>query len=310
VTLFSSGDSQTSTKLVAACPRALWRDPQCRETLPHHVRLMELVFCDRDRFDRLHLHCDFLHFPILRRHHCPNVMTLHGPVHPPDLEPLVREFNEMPLVSISDSQHRPLPWANWQATDDHGLPPDLVSFRDQPDDYLAFLGRMSPDKGVEKAIAIQSGKQLKIAAKIYPEDQGFYQQVIVPLLEKAGPRAEFIGEVSGASKESFLGRAEAVLSPIEWPERFGLVMIEAMACGTPVIAFRRGSVPEEMTEGVTGFVVEDVAGAVAAVARAQALDRGACRAAFEDRFAAASMVRACLEVYDHLIAAQRVTIAG
>jgi len=312
VTLFASGDSQTSAKLVAACPHALWRDPQCRETLPHHVRLMELVFRDRDRFDLLHFHCDFLHFPILRRYPCPNVTTLHGLVHPPDLEPLLREFDEMPLVSISDSQRRPLPWANWQATVYHGLPPDLFSFHASPDDYLGFLGRISPDKGVEKAIAIaiQSGKKLKIAAKIYPEDQGYYQQVVVPLLEEAGPLVEFIGEVGGERKESFLGRAEAVLFPIEWPEPFGLVMIEAMACGTPVIAFRRGSVPEVMTDGVTGFVVDDVAGAVAAVARAHTLDREACRTAFEDRFVAASMVRGYLEVYDHLIAAGGVTIAG
>ena len=310
VTLFASGDSRTSAKLVAACPRALWRDPQCRETLPHHARLMEMVFRDRDRFDVLHFHCDFLHFPILRRCLCANVTTLHGLVHPPDLEPLLREFDEMPLVSISDSQRRPLPWANWQATVHHGLPPDLFSFHDRPEGYLAFLGRISPDKGVEKAIAGQSGKTLKIAAKIYPEDEGYFQQVIAALLEQAGPQVEFIGEVGGARKESFLGQALAVLFPIEWPEPFGLVMIEAMACGTPVIAFHRGSVPEVITEGVTGFVVEDVAGAVAAVARVAALDRRACRRAFEDRFVAASMVRGYLEVYDHLIAAGGVTIVG
>jgi glycosyltransferase involved in cell wall biosynthesis len=311
VTLFASGDSQTKARLVAGCPRALWRDSQCRETLPHHVRLMELVFRDRDRFDVLHFHCDFLQFPILRRCPCPNVTTLHGLVHPPDLEPLLREFDEMPLVSISDSQRRPLPWANWQATVHHGLPPDLFSFHDRPDDYLAFLGRTSPDKGVDKAIAIalQSGKKLKIAAKIYPEDQGYFQQVITPLLKEAGSRAEFIGEVGGAAKETFLGRAQAVLFPIEWPEPFGLVMIEAMACGTPVVAFARGSVPEVITEGVTGFMVEDVAAAVAAVAAVGGLDRKACRAAFDERFTAARMARDYLEVYDHLIASGGFTIA-
>ena len=172
-----------SARLVAGCPRALWRDQQIRETLPHHVRLMELVFRDRDRFDILHFHCDFLHFPILRRYPCPSVTTLHGLVHPPDLEPLLREFDEMPLVSISDSQRRPLPWANWQATVYHGLPADLFSFHERPEDYWAFLGRISPDKGIDKAIAIalESGKKLKVAAKIYPEDQAYYQQVIVPL---------------------------------------------------------------------------------------------------------------------------------
>jgi glycosyltransferase involved in cell wall biosynthesis len=305
VTLFASGDSQTKARLVAGCPQALWRDPHCRETLPHHVRLMELVFRDRDRFDILHFHCDFLHFPILRRYPCPNVTTLHGLVHPPDLGPLLREFDEMPLVSISDSQRRPLPWANWQATVYHGLPADLFSFHERTDNYWAFLGRISPDKGVDKAIAIalKAGKKLKIAAKIYPEDQGYFQQVIAPLLADAGPQVEFVGEVGGAAKESFLGRAEGVLFPIDWPEPFGLVMIEAMACGTPVIAFNRGSVPEVMTPGVSGYVVDDVAAAVEAMPQALALDRRACRAAFEARFGAATMVRNYLNVYDQLIAA-------
>jgi glycosyltransferase involved in cell wall biosynthesis len=305
VTLYASGDSQTRARLVPGCPQALWRDPQCRETLPHHVRLMELVFHDRDRFDILHFHCDFLHFPILRRYPCPNVTTLHGLVHPPDLEPLLREYSEMPLVSISDSQRRPLPWANWQATVYHGLPADLFSFHDKSNDYWAFLGRISPDKGVDKAIAIarEARKKLKIAAKIYPEDQGYFQQVIAPLLSEAGPEVEFVGEVGGEAKESFLGRAQGVLFPIDWPEPFGLVMIEAMACGTPVVAFRRGSVPEVMTQGVTGYVVDDVAGAVDAVAKAAALDRRACRAAFEARYSAATMVRNYLNVYDRLIAA-------
>ena len=173
VTLYASGDSQTSARLVAGCPRALWRDEQIRETLPHHVRLMELVFRDRDRYDILHFHCDFLHFPILRRYPCPSVTTLHGLVHPPDLGPLLREFDEMPLVSISDSQRRPLPWANWQATVYHGLPANLFSYHERSEDYWAFLGRISPDKGIDKAIAIalESGKKLKVAAKIYPEDQ-------------------------------------------------------------------------------------------------------------------------------------------
>jgi glycosyltransferase involved in cell wall biosynthesis len=305
VTLFASGDSQTSARLVAGCPQALWRDPLCRETLPHHVRLMELVFRDRHRFDILHFHCDFLHFPILRRYPCPNVTTLHGLVHPPDLEPLLREFHEMPLVSISDSQRRPLPWANWQATVYHGLPADLFSLHERPYDSWAFLGRISPDKGVDKAIAIalEAGKKLKIAAKIYPEDQSYFKQVIAPLLAEAGPQVEFVGEVGGAAKESFLGQAQGVLFPIDWPEPFGLVMIEAMACGTPVIAFRRGSVTEVMTPGVTGYVVDDVAAAVDAVPQALALDRRACRAAFEARFSAATMVQNYLNVYDRLIAA-------
>jgi glycosyltransferase involved in cell wall biosynthesis len=232
------------------------------------------------------------------------VTTLHGLVHPPDLEPLLREFNEMPLVSISDSQRRPLPWANWQETVYHGLPANLFKFHEQPDEYWAFLGRISPDKGIEKAIAIAvaSRKKLKVAAKIYPEDQVYYQQVIAPLIRTAGPQVEFVGEVGGAAKEAFLGRAQGVLFPIEWPEPFGLVMIEAMACGTPIVAFCRGSVPEVMMDGVTGFVVDDVAGAVEAVARIQGLDRRACRAVFEARFDAPIMVRNYLDVYDRLIA--------
>jgi glycosyltransferase involved in cell wall biosynthesis len=304
VTLYASGDSQTTARLVAGCPKALWRDDRIRETLPHHVRLMELVFRDRDRFDILHFHCDFLHFPILRRCPCPSVTTLHGLVHPPDLEPLLREFGDMPLVSISDSQRRPLPWANWRATVYHGLPADLFSFHERPDDYWAFLGRISPDKGLDKAIAIAraSGKKLKVAAKIYPEDQAYYQQVIVPLLHDAGQEVEFVGEVGGPAKEAFLGGAQGLLFPIDWPEPFGLVMIEAMACGTPIVAFRRGSVPEVMADAATGFVVDDVAGAVAAVARAGGLDRRACRAAFLARFDAANMVRNYLTVYDRLIA--------
>jgi glycosyltransferase involved in cell wall biosynthesis len=309
VTLFASGDSRTSARLLAACPRALWRDPACRETLPHHVRLMELVFHDVDRFDVLHFHTDFLQFPILRRCPCPNVTTLHGLVHAPDLEPLLREYHDMPLVSISEAQRRPLPWANWQATVYHGLPADLFTFQDHPADYLAFLGRISPDKGVARAIeiALRAQRKLKIAAKVYPEDQAYYQQVILPLLEQAGPSVEFVGEVGGAQKESFLGRAQAVLFPIEWPEPFGLVMIEAMACGTPVIAFRRGSVAEVMSDGQCGFVVEDVDGAVAAVARVPQIDRRKCRERFEERFLATRMVRDYLEVYDHLIAAQGLT---
>jgi glycosyltransferase involved in cell wall biosynthesis len=305
VTLFASGDSQTSARLVPACARALWRDTDCRETLPHHVRLMELVFREYDRFDVLHFHCDFLHFPILRRSPCPNVTTLHGLVHPPDLEPLLREFDEMPLISISDSQRRPLPRVNWQATVYHGLPAGLFSYHAEPDDYLAFLGRISPDKGVEEAVAIalDSGRRLKIAAKIYPEDQEYYHRVIVPLLNQAKSRVEFVGEVGGPDKQAFLGQAEAVLFPIGWPEPFGLVMIEAMACGTPVIAFRRGSVPEVMTDGKTGFVVDDVAGAVAAVRRIHEIDRKVCRGTFERRFDAIRMARDYLDVYDQVIAA-------
>src|SRR5262245_28943180 len=197
VTLFASGDSRTAAKLVAGCPRALWRDDGCRETLPHHVRLMELVFQDVSRFDVIHFHCDYLHFPLLRRHPCPSVTTLHGRLHVPDLLPLFDEYAEVPLVSISDDQRRPIPFANWQATVHHGLPRDLHPFRDRPRDYLAFLGRLSPEKRVDRAIAIAraAGIKLKIAARIYPEENDHFKQHIEPLLHESRGQVEFLGEV-------------------------------------------------------------------------------------------------------------------
>jgi glycosyltransferase involved in cell wall biosynthesis len=303
VTLFASGDSATRAKLVAACPRALWRDGACRETLPHQVRLMELVFQDVSRFDVIHFHCDYLHFPLLRRHPCPSVTTLHGRLHVPDLGPLFAEYPEVPLVSISDDQRRPIPDANWRATVHHGLPRDLHTFRDRPGEYLAFLGRMSPEKGVDRAVAIarRAGRPLKIAAKIYPEERAYFHEAIEPLLRAGRDSVEFIGEVGGRAKDEFLGGAAALLFPIDWPEPFGLVMIEALACGTPVIAWRNGSVPEVIQDGVTGFVVDTVEDAVAAVGRAAGLNRAACRRVFEQRFDAARMARDYVEVYRGLV---------
>src|SRR5262245_16959366 len=273
VTLFASGDSRTRAKLVAACPRALWRDADCQDTLPHHVRLLELVFQDVSRFDVLHFHCDYLHFPLLR-HPCPNVTTLHGKLHVPDLGALLAEYPEVPLVSISDDQRRPVPGANWQATVYHGLPRDLHAFRDGPGEYLAFLGRVSPEKRVDRAVEIarRAGMPLKIAAKIYAGERDYYNQAIEPLLRECRSFVEFIGEVGGRDKDEFLGRAAALLFPIDWPEPFGLVMIEALACGAPVIAWRNGSVPEVIQDGVTGFVVDSVADAVEAVGRLAWLD--------------------------------------
>jgi glycosyltransferase involved in cell wall biosynthesis len=287
---------------VAACPRALWRDPDCKETLPHHVRLMELVFQDASRFDVLHFHCDYLHFPLLRRHPCPTVTTLHGRLHAPDLRPLFAQYAEAPLVSISDDQRRPIPEANWQATVHHGLPRNLHTFRAEPGDYLAFLGRMSPEKRVDRAIEIarRAGLRLKIAAKIYPEERAYFQANIEPLLHESRSFVEFIGEVGGQAKDEFLGRATALMFPIDWPEPFGLVMIEAMACGTPVIAWRNGSVPEVIDDGVTGFVVDSVEDAVEAVGRATWLDRSRCRKVFEERFDVGRMARDYLEVYRRL----------
>jgi glycosyltransferase involved in cell wall biosynthesis len=303
VTLFASGDSETRARLIPACPRALWSTGDCRETLPHHVRLMELVFQDVSRFDILHFHCDYLHFPLLRRHPCPNVTTLHGRIHLPDSGPLFAEYPHAPLVSISDNQRQPIPEANWQATIHHGLPRSLYACRGQPGDYLGFLGRMSPEKGVERAIEIarRARMRLKIAAKVYPEERAYFQDRIEPLLRRSRAWVECIGEVGGREKEEFLGNARALLFPIDWPEPFGLVMIEALACGTPVVAWRNGSVPEVLADGVTGFIVDSVEEAVQAVGRVAGLDRRVCRQTFEDRFDAARMARDYLEIYRRLV---------
>jgi glycosyltransferase involved in cell wall biosynthesis len=299
VTLFASGDSQTAARLVPACPRALWRDERCRETLPHHVRLMELVFQDVSRFDVIHFHTDYLHFPLLRRHRCASVTTLHGRLHVPDLGTLFAEYAEVPLVSISDDQRRPIPRANWRGTVHHGLPRDLHTFHEGPGKYLAFLGRISPEKGLDRAVAIAraTGMPLKVAAKIYPEERDYFKSTIEPLLEESRSFVEFVGEVGGKAKDEFLGQAHVLLFPISWAEPFGLVMIEAMACGTPVIAFRCGSVPEVIADGETGFVVETVEQAVDAVRRVEHLDRRRCRQVFEERFVAGRMARDYLDVY-------------
>src|SRR5262245_23426206 len=291
VTLFASGDSVTKARLVPGCPRALWQDATCRDTLPHHVRLVELVAREAGFFDVAHFHTDYVHFPTVARLPCPTVTTLHGRLYPPDEGGFFDAFADAPLVSISHDQRRPIPCANWRATVYHGLPRDLHTFRERSGEYLAFLGRISPEKGLDRAVEIarRAGLPLKVAAKIYPEERPYYEQVIEPLF-RASPHVEYLGEVGGADKDDFLGDARAVLFPIDWAEPFGLVMIESMACGTPVVAFRRGSVPEVMVEGVTGFVVDDVAQAADAVARVAGLSRTACRRVFEQRYDAARMV--------------------
>jgi glycosyltransferase involved in cell wall biosynthesis len=306
VTLFASGDSRTIAELVPACPEALRLDDNCRDQMVHHVRLLDLVFSQLHRFDVVHFHIDYLHFPLSRRHCFVHVTTLHGRLDIPDLRPLYREFAEMPLVSISDAQRRPLPWANWQATVYHGLPLDAFTFRPRPGKDLVFLGRISPEKGVEQAIEIarRAGRHLKIAAKVDRADRDYFEEKIKPLLREAGPSIEFIGEVGGADKDRFLGDAYALLFPINWPEPFGLVMIEAMACGTPVIAFPHGSVPEVMQDGLTGFVVADVDEAVASVERVATLCRSCCRRVFEERFSAGRMAGDYVAVYRRLMQAR------
>jgi glycosyltransferase involved in cell wall biosynthesis len=293
VTLFASGDSVTHAHLIAACPRATRLDPNCRDPLAFHFRMLGQLAEIAARFDLIHFHIDYLHFPLSHSRGGPRLTTLHGRLDLPELRPLYLQFPGQPVVSISDAQRRPLPFAHWIGTVYHGLPPGLHTFRGRPGEYLAFLGRVSPEKGLDRAIAIarRVGMPLKIAAKIDRADQDYYTAVIQPLLRAAGTAAEFIGEVGGRDKDEFLGHAYAVLFPIDWPEPFGLVMIEALACGTPVIAFRHGSVPEVIQDGLTGFIVEDMDQAAQAVGRVAGLSRAACRRVFEDRFSAARMAR-------------------
>jgi glycosyltransferase involved in cell wall biosynthesis len=262
--------------------------------------MLEQVFRDVDRFDVVHFHIDWLHYAFCRRQSCPQVTTLHGRLDLPCLPSLFREYREMPVVSISDSQRKPLPWLNWQGTVYHGLPTDLYTFRERPGNYLAFLGRASPEKGIDKAIEIarRFGMTLKIAAKVDKNDQDYFATKLKPLVDQPG--VEFIGEVGGKKKNDFLGNAYALLFPIDWPEPFGLVMIEAMACGTPVIAWPRGSVPEVMENGVTGFVVNSIPAAVAALSKVDGLDRRRCREIFEERFSASRMVQDYVQIYQRL----------
>jgi glycosyltransferase involved in cell wall biosynthesis len=301
VTLFASGDSVTRARLVAPCPRALRTDPECVDPLAHHVVMVEEVFRQAAGFDVIHFHIDYFHFPLARRSRVAHVTTLHGRLDLPDLVPLYREFPEMPVVSISDAQREPLPWLNWMGTIHHGLPPDLFTFRPEPGEYLAFLGRISPEKGVEQAIEIarRAGLPLRIAAKVDRADREYFGEVVEPLLRQ--PHVEFLGEVGGPDKDRFLGEARALLFPIDWPEPFGLVLIESMACGTPVVAFRRGSVPEVMVPGRTGFVCASVEEAMAAVGRLDEVPRAECRKVFEERFTVRRMAEDYLRIYGRLI---------
>jgi glycosyltransferase involved in cell wall biosynthesis len=297
VTLFASGDSITEARLIAPVSRSLRTDEHCVDQLAHHILMLEAVLQRQSEFELIHFHIDYLHFPLSKRLDLTHVTTLHGRLDIPDLQPLYREFRQMPVISISNSQRAPLWWINWQGTVYHGLPGNLHRLSEKPGSYLAFLGRISPEKGVERAIEIarRAGMKLKIAAKVDRVDREYYNESVKPVL--SGPLVEYVGEVGEAEKTEFLGNAHALLFPIDWPEPFGMVMIEAMACGTPTIAFRRGAVSEILEDGVTGFIVQNQEEAVQAVERAHAFDRRRCRRVFEDRFSAARMAQDYLAIY-------------
>ena len=296
VTLFASGDSRTRACLVPMTPRSLRLDPACRDPLAPHLSMLDEVAECAGEFDILHFHTEYWHLPIARRLGWRAVTTLHGRLDMPELAELYRRFDDAPLISISDAQRRPIPRANWLATVPHGLPRHLYRRGEGRGGYLAFLGRLSPEKQPDAAIriALRAGVPLKIAAKQEDAERGYFDHCIKPLLNQPG--IEFVGEIGEADKQAFLGNAAALLFPIAWPEPFGLVMIEAMACGTPVIAFNQGSVPEVLQDGITGHVVETADEAVKAV-RNLALDRGRCRLEFERRFTAERMARDYLAAY-------------
>ena len=311
VTLFASGDSVTGARLVPGTPRALRLDRSCRDPLAHHVLLLEKVLQQAVDFDVIHFHVDYLHLPISRRAGIPHVTTLHGRLDLPDLEAVYREFHDAPVVSISNAQRAPLPDAGWEDTVYHGLPPGLFRPGRGEGGYLAFLGRISPEKRVDRAIEIarRAGKKLRIAAKVDRADIDYFEHQIRPLL--AMPHVEFVGEITEEEKNDFLGAATALLFPIDWPEPFGLVLIEAFACGTPVIAFDEGSVPEIVQDGVTGFRVQSVGEAVAALGKLPSLDRAVCRRVFEERFTAARMAADYVGIYERIIRRARpLAVAG
>jgi glycosyltransferase involved in cell wall biosynthesis len=301
VTLYASGDSETAARLVKVCNTSLRLDNNCKDSLAHHIRLLEYVHRDSGDFDIIHFHIDYMHFPLSRRQQTPSVTTLHGRLDLPDLVPLYREFADIPVVSISNSQRRPLPGANWVATVYHGIPRELYRFHANPAGYLAFIGRISPEKRVDRAIeiALGAGVELKIAAKVDAVDREYFEDRIEPMLKD--PLIDFVGEIGEKEKNDFLGNARALLFPIDWPEPFGLAIIEALACGTPVIAWRNGSVPEIVEDGITGFVIESIDEGAKAVGRIAEISRQRCRQVFEKRFTCTRMARDYINLYQNLI---------
>lgn len=301
VTLFASGDSQTRARLVSVCERSLRLDETCEDQLVHHIAMLQRVLDESDQFDLIHFHIDYLHFPLSRLIRLPHVTTLHGRLNIPDLKSFYKVFRDMPVISISHAQRAPLREANWIENVYHGLPEPMFQPYYGAGKYLAFLGRVSPEKGLAGAIeiAIRSGIPLKIAAKVDKNDQEYFEGHIRKLLDH--PLIEFIGEISEAQKNDFLGNAIALLFPINWAEPFGLVMIESLACGTPVVAYKLGSVAELITHGLSGFVVDNQEDAVKAVQNIGLLDRADCRRAFEERFSSVRMAKDYLAAYNKVV---------
>jgi glycosyltransferase involved in cell wall biosynthesis len=308
VTLFASGDSCTAARLEPSCQVALRLDPRIKDPIPHHIVMLEKVRALAPEFDVLHFHVDVLHYPFLHGFVDRTVTTLHGRLDLAELKPLYSTYRHAPLVSISNNQRGPMPPVNWVGNVHHGLPRELLPFSAEPrEGYLAFLGRISPEKRPDRAIEIatRAGANLKMAAKVDRVDQAYWDEVIKPLVD-SHPNVEFIGEINERQKAKFLGEASALIFPIDWPEPFGLVMIEAMACGTPVIAFRSGSTSEVVDDGVTGFLVDDVEAAAAAAARVRKLSRAKVRARFDERFAIERVAQDYLNIYRALPGVRRV----
>jgi len=309
VTLFASADSMTTARLVPCCAESLRLSSGCVDQLAHHMVLLEKVLQQKHKFDLIHFHVDYLHFPVSSRERYSHVTTLHGRLDIPDLVPLYQIYSDMPVISISDAQRDPLPHLNWQGTVHHGFPPETYTCNTKPGKYLAFLGRTSPEKGLDRAIEIaqRAGMPLKIAAKIDKVDQEYFDSCIRPLLNSSD--IEFLGEIGYPAKDEFLGGAAALLFPISWPEPFGIVMIEAMACGTPVIAYPFGSVPEVVKHGVSGYIVNDLQAAVDAINRLDKVERKKVRKYFEQNFTASRMTQDYLRIYERRLTQKKPPLA-
>jgi glycosyltransferase involved in cell wall biosynthesis len=309
ITLFASGDSATKAKLVAACPRSLRLNDVPDQLLPH-IMMIDQVLERAAEFDIIHFHIDYLHYPATRRAGVCHLTTLHGRLDLPQLADLYKQFDDMPLVSISNAQREPVRDVRWEGTIYHGLPLDLYHFHPQPERYVAFVGRTSPEKRLDRAIeiALAAGIELRIAAKVDPSEKEYFDRELAALVDQPG--ITWIGEIDDSQKDEFMGNAMALLFPIDWPEPFGLTMIESFACGTPVIAWPNGSVPEILDDGGTGFFCTGIDEAVAALKRIDEISREHCREVFEDRFSSRRMARDYVRIYERLVKQHRGGKAG